>query len=78
MKIIMVILKLLFLGALFIISNHNLHLIDQGERDLFINVYGEWFDNMVNQGVSVTGYVVKFEWLPKNISIEDNERKFRT
>ncbi len=65
MKITMVVLKLLFLGALFIASNHNLHLNDNTEREIFFNYYVSWISNLFHQGVDVTGYVIKFEWLPR-------------
>ena len=69
MKIPILIIKLLFIGALFIVSNHNLHLADSHERDVFMNFYSSWLDNLFSQGLDVTGYIVKFEWLPsKEIS----------
>jgi len=69
MKIPIVILKLLFIGALFIVSNHNLHLADSNERGVFFNVYTDWLSNLFFQGTDVTGYVVKFEWLPNKDTI---------
>lgn len=66
MKVQIVIVKLLVLGALFIISNQNLHLLVPQERAVFFDSYVGWMDNIFNQIVDVTGYVVKFEWLPKN------------
>lgn len=65
MKITLIVVKLLFLGALFIISNNNLHLAVATEREVFVDTYSAWFSNLVAQGVEVTGYVVKFEWLPQ-------------
>jgi hypothetical protein len=67
MKIPIVIVKLMVLGALFIISNHNLHLLVPAERAIFFNYFFGWLGTLFQQGVDVTGYVVKFEWLPKNI-----------
>lgn len=64
MKVTLVILKLLFLGALFIVSNHNLHLSYEAERNTFFQLYSAWIENLANQGVQVSSYVVKFEWLP--------------
>ncbi len=64
MKITLVILKLLFLGALFIISNHELSLSEPIERGNFISLYQDWLKNLFEQGFQVTSYVVKFEWLP--------------
>ena len=66
MKLRMIIIKLLFLGALFIISNNNLHLGDNVEREVFFNYYSSWLGNIFNQGQAITSYVVKFEWLPKS------------
>ncbi len=64
MKTTIVVLKLLFLGALFIISNHDLHLADRQERTVFVEYYSSWLYHLFQQGFQVTSYVVKFEWLP--------------
>ena len=64
MKVTMIVFKLLFLGALFIISNHNLYMNDVKDRGVFFDLYYSWLDNLFNQGFEVTSYVVKFEWLP--------------
>lgn len=64
MKIQIMIVKLLVLGALFIISNQNLHIGVAEERQLFFNEYLGWANSLISQVVDVTGYVVKFEWLP--------------
>jgi len=64
MKIPILIVKLLVLGALFIISNQNLHLGISPEREIFVDAYIGWINSIIHQAVDVTGYVVKFEWLP--------------
>jgi len=64
MKITLLILKLLFLGALFIISNHELYLKEAADRETFFGLYYDWIRSLVNQGFDVTTYVIKFEWLP--------------
>ncbi len=69
MKVPIVILKLLFLGALFIISNHNLHLGVDVEREVFFDYYYTWVGNLFDQGIDVTSYVVRFEWLPNEENI---------
>ncbi len=71
MKISLIILKLLFLGALFIVSNHELYLKEAGDRNTFINMYSSWLDTLFTQGLEVTTYVVKFEWLPINETYTD-------
>lgn len=65
MKITMIILKLLFLGALFIISNHDLALNNSDNRTEFIDMYNAWIEKLFNQGAELTGYILKSEWLPE-------------
>ncbi|NCN99357.1 hypothetical protein COU62_03065 [Candidatus Pacearchaeota archaeon CG10_big_fil_rev_8_21_14_0_10_35_219] len=69
MKVPIIILKLLFLGALFIVANHNLHLGIDVEREQFFGYYMSWVSNLFSQGVDVTAYVIKFEWLPNEQNI---------
>ena len=65
MKIQMIIIKLLIIGALFIISNQNLHLGISQEREIFFNAYSGWITNILNKIVDVTGHFVRLEWVPK-------------
>jgi hypothetical protein len=65
MKIQIIIVKLIVLGALFIISNQNLHLAVASERAIFFDTYTSWFTNIIHQIAQITGYVVRFDWLPK-------------
>jgi len=65
MKLQIFIVKLLFLGAFFIISNENLHLLVVSERELFFNIYFGWLADLSAQMIDVTGYVVQFKWLPE-------------
>mgnify|MGYP001569626174 CR=1 FL=1 len=65
MKIQIILVKLFILGALFIISNQNLHLLVPQEREIFFDAYIGWATNIIDKIVDATGYVVRFEWLPK-------------
>jgi len=65
MKIQILIVKFIFLGALFIISNQNLHLAVASERAIFLDAYYSWIINLIHQVAQVTGYVIRFDWLPK-------------
>ena len=65
MKLQIFIVKLLFLGAFFIISNENLHLLVVSERELFFNIYFGWLNDLSAQMIDVTGYVIQFKWLPE-------------
>ncbi len=64
MKVTIVIVKMLFIGALFIVSNQNLYMSDVADRHVFYDFYAKWVDTLFRQAFEVTGYVVKFEWLP--------------
>ena len=54
----------LFLGALFIISNGNLHLTDHEQRLLFLREYYAWLFGFGSKVLDVQGNVVKTNWLP--------------
>jgi hypothetical protein len=64
-KSVMIVMKLLFLGALFIVSNHDLALKNVDDRTEFNIKFGIWVDRMVGQVIEVSGYVAKSEWLPE-------------
>ena len=54
----------LFAGF-FIISQNNLNIGDDQDRDVFLEKYGSWINSLIDNFGSVTGYVVKMEWLPQ-------------
>jgi len=64
MRITVFFIKFLLLGAFFIISNQNLALIDEGNRNLFIEEYKGWIFGIADHVGSLTGYIVEVEWLP--------------
>ncbi len=73
MKIPILIVNLLFLGALFIISNQNIHMGVSSERQAFFQDYSAWIGNIFNKAVDLTAYVIKVDWLPdKNTEIPNN------
>ena len=76
MKAVIIVLKVLFLGALFIVSNHNLYLNDGSDREVFYDMYTSWLSDLFSQGAELTGYLIKSEWLPYGnySSIETIER----
>lgn len=78
MKITIFLIKFLFLGALFIISNNNLALLDSQNREQFYDMYSSWLSQIFNNALALTSYVVKFEWLPgtenfTTIDVEKND-----
>lgn len=64
MKIIMIIVMFLLIGAFFIISEENLALQNSENMEKFMVGYGDWIDNVVTGVGGVTGYVLKMKWLP--------------
>lgn len=66
MKIWIVAMKFLLIGALFIVSNQNLYLNNVDDRRNFYDLYYDWMNNLFGHAKQITGYVVNSEWLPKN------------
>ncbi|MDP4039185.1 MAG: hypothetical protein Q8P57_01225 [Candidatus Pacearchaeota archaeon] len=64
MKTFIILLKIFLIAALLIISNGNLALSNSDNRAVFFESYSVWLGELVEKGVTVTGYVVGTEWLP--------------
>ena len=64
MKLSILIIKFLFIGALFIVSNENLHLKDTNEREAFFQHYYDWLNTLFAHATQITAYVTNSEWLP--------------
>ncbi len=71
--IIFVILLYFLLGALFIVSNNNLHLSKRAEFAEFYALYYSWVAEGFSQAKSISSAVVKLDWLP---SLENKSRNF--
>ncbi len=70
MKIGIIILMFVVIGALFIVSNANLHLSDDEDFSKFYGEYYKWWGKLFSNAKAVTGYIVHFDWLPeKNNSV---------
>ena len=70
-------MKFLFIGALFIISDNQLLMSEQHNRDTFLNLYVDWLSSLYDKGVELTAYVVFSEWLPvqKNESVSNDQAR---
>ncbi|HIG52367.1 MAG TPA: hypothetical protein EYN33_06100 [Gammaproteobacteria bacterium] len=64
MKITMILLKILFMGALLIVSNGELALKDEENRETFLNSYSYWLSNLQEHAGFFLNYILKTEWLP--------------
>ena len=66
MKLWMILVKFLFIGGLFLVSNHNLYLNDDADLD---KLYTSWLSQLYSQTGEIVGYVTNSEWLPGHESI---------
>jgi hypothetical protein len=53
------------LGALIIISNNNLALIEKTNFKTFSTLYVKWLNDIYSNSYTLTGKVIKLDWLPK-------------
>ncbi len=60
----MLVVMFLLFGAFFIISENNLALSHDGNLDKFISEYVDWIDRLGGNAGSVSGYLIKMDWLP--------------
>ena len=68
MKIYMLIIMFLLIGAFFIISENNLALKNYDTRIKFGNLYLSWANQIIDNSKVLTGYIIKLDWLPENES----------
>ncbi len=64
MKLWIFVIKFLFIGALFIVSNYDLNLGSSAHFESFKALYFSWLTDVFNQGIKVTGYITESGWLP--------------
>ncbi len=68
MKIWILVVKFIFIGSLFIVSNHNLYLSEPADRELFVEYFSSWLSELYGKSAEITGYVISSAWLPdKNL-----------
>jgi len=71
MRILSLVFLFLFFGALFIVSNENLHLKDGEERGEFLSLYYSWIVDVATKVKSVTGHIIGFDWVPDKNDTEE-------
>ncbi len=64
MKLLMLLVFFLLLGGFYIISEENIRLNSFENVDDFFVLYAKWADKIIENGRTVSGYIVKMEWLP--------------
>lgn len=68
MKVVILILMFLFIGGFFIISQNNLSMSEKENVSEFVSLYKKWIVSTFGNVESLTGHVVKMEWLPNQTS----------
>jgi hypothetical protein len=64
MKILIFVMMFFLVGAFFIISEKNLALGHEGSLSTFSSLYASWLSQVFGNTFSLSGYIVKMEWLP--------------
>ena len=74
MRVYVLAMVFLLMGAFFIISNGNLHMNRAYDVGIFMKSYYLWFGSLFDNAKGMTAYVVKSEWLPDSdkIIVENN------
>jgi hypothetical protein len=64
MKILVFVLIFLIIGALLILSNHNLPLYKEENIIIFKGLYLDWLGSIYENAAFITGNVIDMKWLP--------------
>ncbi len=65
MKAVLFVLMFLIIGALLILSNHNLPLYKDENILEFKRLYFGWFEGIYENAFTITGNVIEMQWLPE-------------
>jgi len=65
MRIFLILLFFITLGALLIISNNNLEMHNKENVDKFLNISISWADEIYFNTQSLTSQAIKLNWLPQ-------------
>ena len=66
MRAFVFIVFFLLFGAFFIISENSIKLNNQESIKEFFDEYNEWLVKLTDNTKTVSGYVLKMEWLPED------------
>ena len=66
MRLLMLLVMFLLMGAFFIVSNNEFHLANSGEFYSFGERYYGWFLDLGKNVAGLVGNVVKMDWMPKS------------
>lgn len=64
MKIAILIFIFFAIGALLIISNNNLAMVNDSSVEKFSEIYVGWMDRVFSNSLSITGRIIEMNWFP--------------
>ena len=64
----LIVVVILILGALFIISNENLSLANGKHSRTFVHLYALWLQSIGDNMQHITAQVISSEWFPRSES----------
>jgi len=64
MKTVIIVLMFFLIGGLLIISNNNLAMYNPENISTFSHHYSEWLNQIYVNSQSITGEIIKQDWLP--------------
>jgi hypothetical protein len=65
MRVIVLIIIFLLIGAFFIVSNNNLHLNASKDMQKFVGLYYSWLSGLFDNVKGISAYVIKADWIPE-------------
>lgn len=65
MKFLIILTMVLFLSALFIISNNNISFKDSKEVSVFFELWINWNSKIFSNIKEITGNVIRLDWKPE-------------
>jgi len=68
MKLFHILIIVLLLAAFFVVSNEKIKLDSKENIIKFGNIYYSWLLNAIEKGFSITGHIIKADWLPNTNS----------
>ena len=65
MRILVIVLIFLLVGALFIINQNRIDVKEKEGKITFTKVYAKWLWDSAKNIKEVTAYIIKMDWLPR-------------
>ena len=64
MKLVMIFIMFLLIGAFFVMGSNNLDISDKDDWGEFSSLYLSWLGHVASNSWKTMGYAIKLDWLP--------------